>query len=104
MKNMDIIKGKPGVAKGFSTLTFNLRFGLADDGANSWDHRKKGLSALFKKYHLISKNWRPSNPVISSHLRTEPGPSQSSLDYGYPYRSTAICNPLTIKLPRPLGR
>jgi len=50
MKNMDIVKGKPGVAKGFSTLTLNLRFGLADDGANSWDHRKKGLPALFKKY------------------------------------------------------
>jgi len=50
MKNKDSIKEKPGAAKGFSTLTFNIRFGLADDGANSWDHRKKGLPALFKKY------------------------------------------------------
>ena len=40
-----------GFANNFSTLTFNLRFGLADDGPNSWDHRKKALPALFKKYH-----------------------------------------------------
>ena len=51
MKNKSSAIRKPGVAKGFSALTFNLRFGLADDGANSWDHRKKALPALFKKYH-----------------------------------------------------
>jgi endonuclease/exonuclease/phosphatase family metal-dependent hydrolase len=51
MKNKSSAIRKPGVTKGFSTLTFNLRFGLADDGANSWDHRKKGLTALFKKYN-----------------------------------------------------
>ncbi len=43
-------KVKSGVASGFSVLTLNLRFGLADDGANSWDHRKKALPALFKQY------------------------------------------------------
>ena len=41
---------KTAGTRNFSTLTFNLRFGLADDGANSWDHRKKALPALFKKY------------------------------------------------------
>jgi len=35
---------------GFSAMTFNLRFGLADDGPNSWDRRKKALPALFNKY------------------------------------------------------
>ncbi len=50
MKNKNSAIRKPGVAKGFSILTLNLRFGLADDGANSWDHRKKALPALFKKY------------------------------------------------------
>ena len=34
----------------FSAMTFNLRFGLADDGANSWDRRKKALPALFNQY------------------------------------------------------
>jgi endonuclease/exonuclease/phosphatase family metal-dependent hydrolase len=34
----------------FSALTLNLRFGLADDGLNSWRYRKKGLPALFKNY------------------------------------------------------
>jgi len=51
MENINSTIGKPKVVKGFSTLTFNLRFGLADDGANSWDHRKIALPALFKKYH-----------------------------------------------------
>ena len=50
MKNKNSAKEKSGVASSFSILTFNLRFGLADDGANCWDHRKKALPALFKKY------------------------------------------------------
>jgi len=50
MKKKDTIKKKPGAAEGFSVLSFNLRFGLADDGANGWDHRKKGLPALFSQY------------------------------------------------------
>ncbi len=31
----------------FSVMTFNLRFGLADDGPNSWQFRKKALPGLF---------------------------------------------------------
>ncbi len=50
MKNKNSTKDRSDVVLGFSTLSFNLRFGLADDGANSWDHRKKALPALFKKY------------------------------------------------------
>lgn len=34
----------------FSVLTLNLRFGLADDGANSWANRKKGFPALFRQF------------------------------------------------------
>jgi endonuclease/exonuclease/phosphatase family metal-dependent hydrolase len=33
-----------------SALTLNLRFGLANDGKNSWDYRKHGLMPLFQKY------------------------------------------------------
>lgn len=33
-----------------SVLTLNLRFGLADDGPNSWRHRKRCFPSLFKKY------------------------------------------------------
>ena len=51
MKNKISAIRKPSFEKDFSTLSFNLSFGLADDGANSWDHRKKALPALFKKYH-----------------------------------------------------
>jgi endonuclease/exonuclease/phosphatase family metal-dependent hydrolase len=31
-------------------LSLNLRFGLADDGPNSWIHRKQGVVKLFRKY------------------------------------------------------
>ncbi len=31
-----------------SVLTLNLRFGLADDGPNSWQHRKKAFPSFFK--------------------------------------------------------
>lgn len=32
-----------------SVLSLNLRFGLADDGPNAWDFRKKGVIKLFKR-------------------------------------------------------
>ncbi|MDY0374342.1 MAG: endonuclease/exonuclease/phosphatase family protein [Desulfobacterium sp.] len=34
----------------FSVMTFNLRFGMADDGDNGWENRKKGLPLLFDRY------------------------------------------------------
>ena len=34
----------------FSVLTFNMRFGLADDGGNSWQSRKKAFSPLLNTY------------------------------------------------------
>jgi endonuclease/exonuclease/phosphatase family metal-dependent hydrolase len=33
-----------------SVLTLNLRFGLADNGSNSWQYRKRSFQPLFKKY------------------------------------------------------
>jgi endonuclease/exonuclease/phosphatase family metal-dependent hydrolase len=33
-----------------SVLTLNLRFGLADDGPNSWQYRKKGFQPFLEKY------------------------------------------------------
>lgn len=35
----------------FSILTLNLRFGLADDGPNSWRFRKEIFPSFFKKYN-----------------------------------------------------
>jgi endonuclease/exonuclease/phosphatase family metal-dependent hydrolase len=34
----------------FGVLTLNLRFGLADDGPNSWRYRKMGFPSLFNMY------------------------------------------------------
>ena len=33
-----------------SVLSLNLRFGLADDGPNAWDHRKESVVKLFKEH------------------------------------------------------
>jgi len=35
---------------GFSVLTLNLRFGLADDGVNSWRYRKQAFPAFFARF------------------------------------------------------
>ncbi len=35
--------------KAFSVLSLNLRFGLADDGPNGWEHRKKAVLRLFRE-------------------------------------------------------
>ncbi len=34
----------------FSVMTFNLRFGLADDGPNCWENRKRVYPPLFEAY------------------------------------------------------
>lgn len=34
----------------FTVITFNLRFGLADDGPDSWEHRKQGLASFFRQH------------------------------------------------------
>ncbi|MCP4753742.1 MAG: endonuclease/exonuclease/phosphatase family protein [Proteobacteria bacterium] len=34
-----------------SVMTINLRFGLADDGLNSWKYRQKCYPTLFESYH-----------------------------------------------------
>jgi len=33
-----------------SVLTLNLRFGLADDGVNGWNHRKRAFPVFFKEH------------------------------------------------------
>lgn len=33
-----------------SVISFNIRFGLADDGPNGWVHRKHAVAGLFQKY------------------------------------------------------
>jgi endonuclease/exonuclease/phosphatase family metal-dependent hydrolase len=34
----------------FSVISFNIRFGLADDGTNNWPYRKHAVAGLFHKY------------------------------------------------------
>ncbi|MBW1821109.1 MAG: endonuclease/exonuclease/phosphatase family protein, partial [Deltaproteobacteria bacterium] len=34
----------------FSVISFNIRFGLADDGMNRWTHRKHAVAGLLNKY------------------------------------------------------
>jgi endonuclease/exonuclease/phosphatase family metal-dependent hydrolase len=44
-----------------SVLTFNLRFGLADDGPNSWQYRKKCFPSLFEKYRTDFIGFQEAN-------------------------------------------
>ena len=44
-----------------SVLTLNLRFGLADDGANSWDLRKEIFPALLAKYREDFMGFQEAN-------------------------------------------
>ena len=47
---MDIEPNHPILQDAFSVLTLNLRFGLADDGSNGWQHRKNLFPSLLEKY------------------------------------------------------
>jgi len=44
------LHNKKHVDKLISVLTLNIRFGLAGDGANSWQYRKKTFPSLLNKY------------------------------------------------------
>ena len=45
----------------FSVLTLNLRFGLADDGANDWKYRKKGFGLFLEKYRTDFISFQEAN-------------------------------------------
>ena len=44
-----------------SVLTLNLRFGLADDGPDSWQYRKRCFTAFFEKYRADFMGFQEAN-------------------------------------------
>lgn len=53
----------------FSVLTLNLRFGLADDGPNSWNHRKKCFPCLFKNHSVDFIGFQEANDFQTDFLK-----------------------------------
>jgi endonuclease/exonuclease/phosphatase family metal-dependent hydrolase len=53
----------------FSIITFNLRFGLADDGPNNWETRKKLFPALFEKYQADFIGFQEANDFQADFLK-----------------------------------
>ena len=51
-----------------SVLTLNLRFGLADDGPNSWQYRKKVFPHLFEKYRPDFIGFQEANDFQTDFL------------------------------------
>jgi endonuclease/exonuclease/phosphatase family metal-dependent hydrolase len=45
----------------FSVLTLNLRFGLADDGANNWQFRKNGFQPFLDQYRADFIGFQEAN-------------------------------------------
>ena len=58
-------------AKGMCIKVFclNLRFGLADDGPNNWEYRKKAYPALLQKYNSDFYAFQEANDFQISYLR-----------------------------------
>jgi endonuclease/exonuclease/phosphatase family metal-dependent hydrolase len=51
-----------------SVLSLNLRFGLADDGANSWQYRKKSIAKLLGKYRTDFFCFQEANDFQTEYL------------------------------------
>ena len=51
-------------------MTLNLRFGLADDGPNSWEYRKKALTSLFAEYPADFIGFQEANNFQIKFLKT----------------------------------
>ena len=54
----------------FSVMTFNLRFGLAEDGPDAWSFRKKLLPELFKRYPVDFIGFQEVNNFQAEDLNT----------------------------------
>ena len=52
----------------FSVLTLNLRFGLADDGPNSWQYRKQSFPVLLAKYRADFIGFQEANDFQIDYL------------------------------------
>jgi endonuclease/exonuclease/phosphatase family metal-dependent hydrolase len=52
----------------FSVMTFNLRFGLAKDGPNAWEHRKKLIPGLFQAYPVDFMGFQEVNDFQADDL------------------------------------
>lgn len=48
-------------ASDYNVMTMNLRFGLADDGDNSWENRKHLCAGIFKRYPATFMGVQESN-------------------------------------------
>jgi len=53
----------------FSVITLNLRFGLADDSTNGWDHRKKCFPSLLDKYPADFIGFQEANDFQTDFLK-----------------------------------
>ncbi len=61
----------------FSVMTVNLRFGLADDGSNSWKYRKSSFKSLFNSYQPDFIGMQEANDFQTDYLQ------QILIDYQY---------------------
>lgn len=52
-----------------SVLTFNLRFGLANDGPNNWSRRKKAFPSLLKTYQADFISFQEANDFQTDFLK-----------------------------------
>jgi endonuclease/exonuclease/phosphatase family metal-dependent hydrolase len=60
-----------------SVLSLNLRFGLADDGPNGWEHRKGPIAKLFRDQHPDFIATQEANPFQIDFL------AEALPEYGY---------------------
>jgi endonuclease/exonuclease/phosphatase family metal-dependent hydrolase len=61
----------------FSVITLNLRFGLAKDGINGWEYRKKGYAPFFKDYPADFYGFQEANDFQTCFI------DEILSDYGY---------------------
>lgn len=53
---------------GFTVMTFNLRFGLADDGDNAWQNRQKAYPLFFERYQPDFVGFQEANSFQTDFL------------------------------------
>jgi endonuclease/exonuclease/phosphatase family metal-dependent hydrolase len=67
---VSLISCKPSAELDFSVMTYNVRYGLADDGENSWEYRKDNLVSLIKKHNPDFLGTQEGLPFQIDHINS----------------------------------
>ena len=80
----ELVEGNPSSAQDLRVMSFNIRLGVANDGANHWERRKDLVVRTIKEFRPDILGLQEVWPIQETYLK------QKFTDYHYYGRSRRI--------------